>query len=119
MVSEFKQLQADISFYESLGLSVALVGIALSTEKELSEATGTSYTTRARANMAWVHTSPDSPLFCDGCHKYLGFWRVMRSACFKKQGQKYLVRCPCGHISERVKGMLSKQFDDRFKEVKP
>jgi len=86
-------------------------------EKQQSKKTGVPYNVRAKADLSYFYTSPDSPLFCDNpeCRHRLGFFRILRQALFKKPGSVYFVRCQaCGIENKRVKGLLKKTFDDRW-----
>lgn len=89
----------------------------LQDERRQSKRTGVPYDVRAKADLSYFYTSPDSPLFCDNpeCRHRLGFFRILRQALFKKQGSVYLVRCcVCGIENKRVKGALKKKFDERW-----
>jgi len=85
-------------------------------EKKISRESGVDYSTRARADLQYFFGSPDSPFFCDACHKKLGVWHILRYALFKKSGSSYLVPCKgCGVDNKRLKGGMKEHFDDRWK----
>lgn len=59
----------------------------------------------------------DSPLFCDKCKSRLGILRMLKSAFFKKKGEKYLISCKsCLTINVRVKGDIAKNIDKDWAE---
>lgn len=53
-----------------------------------------------------LRRNEDSPMHCDSCHRYFGFWRMLRYSLFVTIGKSYIIRCRCGHGNVRTKGML-------------
>ena len=48
----------------------------------------------------------NSPMHCDRCHAYFGFWRMMRYSIFVTIGKSYIIHCKCKYPNVRTKGML-------------
>jgi len=48
----------------------------------------------------------NSPMHCDRCHAYFGFWRMMRYSFLRPVRKQYIIRCKCGAPNFRTKGML-------------
>lgn len=89
----------------------------LKDERQVSKDTGVDYSMRARADLQYFFGSPDSPFFCDACHRKLGVWHILRYALFKKPGAAYLVPCKlCRVDNKRFKGAVKEGFDDRWKQ---
>lgn len=89
-------------------------------EAAVSRSTGADFTTRARGDLSWLYNSPESPMFCDGCHAILGGLHVLRAAFLKKKGAVYYVRCrSCGLMNKREKGKAAELMDERWKDFLP
>ena len=54
---------------------------------------------------------PNSLLHCQSCHRRLSLLKCIVHALGKKRGEKYSVRCRCGHTTIIKKGQAGDDID--------